>query len=50
MIDVLTTSWGAPIRVLPDGRIITLETDLFNLRLTVSSAESFGIGVYDNDW
>lgn len=37
-------------RELPDGRVIVLYRDLFNMRLTISSAEGWGHGYYDDAW
>lgn len=38
------------MRVLPDGRVLTLERDIYNLRVTISSPETFAAGQYDDDW
>ena len=46
----MITSWGSPMRVLDDGRVLTLESDVYNLRLTISSAQEFADGVYDDDY
>lgn len=38
------------MKVLDDGRIVIITPQLFNMLLTVSSPESYMLGVYDDGW
>jgi hypothetical protein len=38
------------MKILADGRIVIIVAQLFNMLLTVSSPESYMLGVYDDGW